>query len=282
MIVMNLHGMLGNQLFQYAYAMQLASEYHEKIVINTQFLSENGNRIQEIGLQANYQQMEKNTAYYLCLLHAKTASHAGRWMNVFFQTQRKMKKLPERLPKHCYIDGYWQGLPYVEKVLDSLVGELRKKLPSMGSEACKELAAHMRAESNSVMLHIRRGDYLSSKGAQNLYCHIPMSYYKEAIHQLEKMIGRVSVYVFTNDRTWVKDNLCLETDTYIVDCDKHDYETLMLMSSCNHSIIANSTLSWWAAQINANGKKRVFAPIQWFVNEATNPHDLYPCEWIKI
>ena len=282
MIVMNLHGMLGNQLFQYAYAMQLASEYHEKVVINTQFLPANGNRIQEIGLQADYRQMKKNAAYFLCLLHAKTLSHAGRWFNVFFQTQRQMKKLPERLPKRCYIDGYWQGLPYVEKVIDPLVADLRKQLSSMGSEMCRALAEQMRAESNSVMLHIRRGDYLSNKGAQKLYCNIPLSYYEEAVTQLEKMVGRVSVYVFTNDKKWVRANLHLEADMHIVDCDKHDYETLMLMASCNHSIIANSTLSWWAAQMNANEKKQVFAPRQWFVNEATNPHDLYPREWIKI
>ena len=180
------------------------------------------------------------------------------------------------------MNGYWQGVPYVEKVIDSLVADLRKQLSSMGSEACRALAAKMCTESNSVMLHVRRGDYISNKGARKLYYKIPMSYYEEAVKQLEGMVGKVTVYVFTNDKSWVIENLKLEADVYIVDCDEHDYETLMLMASCSHSIIANSTLSWWAAQINSNAKKHVFAPKQWFSDDATNPHDLYPCEWIKI
>ena len=46
---------------------------------------------------------------------------------------------------------------------------------------------------------------------------------------------------------------------------KHDFlddgrRDLWLMSKCSHGIIANSTLSWWAAWINQNPQKLCIAP----------------------
>ena len=66
----------------------------------------------------------------------------------------------------------------------------------------------------------------------------------------------------------------------ICDYNIEDYEQMLLMSLCEHNIIANSSFSWWGAYFN-NNEIIVCYPSVW--NGSTNEtQDLFPINWNKI
>jgi hypothetical protein len=63
-----------------------------------------------------------------------------------------------------------------------------------------------------------------------------------------------------------------------------DYDELILMSLCDHFIIANSTFSWFGAYFSNNPNKIVCYPSKWFGegHKNNNTVDLFPDGWVKI
>ena len=66
-----------------------------------------------------------------------------------------------------------------------------------------------------------------------------------------------------------------------------DWEEMLLMSNCDHHVIANSSFSWWGAYLGAkhSDTKVVCAPRRWFGADAAaleRSRDICPAEWLLI
>ncbi|OAV72399.1 Glycosyl transferase family 11 [Bacteroidales bacterium Barb6] len=135
--------------------------------------------------------------------------------------------------------------------------------------------------SQSVSIHIRRGDYLQGDNINVFVNLCASSYYKNAIHYIEENINNPSFFVFSNDIDWVKNNMDIPNATFVSWNKKEDsWQDMFLMSMCKHNIIANSSFSWWGAWLNNNEDKIIIA-LSRFLTTCEN-NDLIPKEWITL
>lgn len=126
---------------------------------------------------------------------------------------------------------------------------------------------------NCTAIHVRRGDYLS---LTREYAQLDMSYYNNAM----RTINSKEYIIFSDDINWCKAHFSGNVSFSEGQTPAQD---LALMLSCEHTIIANSSFSWWGAYLNKNPSKIVVAPQNWF--GAGLPHDtkdLLPASWIKL
>jgi hypothetical protein len=152
-----------------------------------------------------------------------------------------------------------------------------------------------------VSMHFRIGDSLL-----NLRIHPVMSvkYYYHSMCKIIESSSDISAFTFLVFYESCDKNIVLkhvaelkhrcDTDTsgpaYGRDIEFHfvrdtimDWQQLLLMSVCDHNIIANSTFSWWGAYFNANPAKVVCYPSIWFGPHVSHiTKDLCPESWEKI
>lgn len=129
-------------------------------------------------------------------------------------------------------------------------------------------------EPNTLSLHVRRSEYLIYP---EIHPTITMEYILEAL----KAVGEYStVFVFSDDPQWVKDNLNFPSVVYVNE--STDYNELWLMGLCANHIISNSTFSWWATFLNQSKTKKIIAPSVWFGPKGPNGKDIYETYWKTI
>lgn len=155
-------------------------------------------------------------------------------------------------------------------------------------ESTKTLQAQIKRTSNSVFLHIRRGDYLRAENWE--YVKAGSAYYNGALRLITSYLHRPVVFVFSDDLAWCRENLLSLLDSRL--CEKAEFvfignddesnatDDLALMASCEHAIIANSTFSFWAAYLIANPDKIVCVPSAYLWNGAMPK--CYPQSWHKL
>lgn len=112
-------------------------------------------------------------------------------------------------------------------------------------------------QTESVSVHIRKGDYINSE-----MINLDIKYYESAKKKIEEKIKNPKYFLFSDDKENMREYLNLFQDAVLVDGNtgKNSFRDMQLMSFCKHNIIANSTFSFWGAYLNKNTQKVVIAP----------------------
>jgi hypothetical protein len=126
---------------------------------------------------------------------------------------------------------------------------------------------------NSVSLHVRRGDYLVNA---SYVC--PESYYKKALEFIETRAWIDHIYIVSDDIPWCK---TIFKDQRIIFVEgMPDYIDFYIQTLCSHNIIANSNYSRMATFLNENENKVVCAPAVWYGGPTANEiRDVFCNKW---
>ena len=170
-----------------------------------------------------------------------------------------------------YCVGYWQSSRYFAKVKDAVREDFEFQW-NVFPDKILEMQRRIQ-ESNSISIHVRRGDYLEARFAPVYGGICTPEYYKGAMNYFRAKYSDCEFFLFTNDLEWGR--TIEEDNVTLVECcqDNPAYMDMALMSSCKHNIIANSSFSWWGAWLNKNPEKIVVAPSKWFNN--STGEDIY-------
>lgn len=236
-------GRLGNQMFQIATAYSFAIDNNCSMKVSTKngvFQSLTG----EISDPASYKDNIFSKIQFIDM-----PLNFDVWKEPGF----KYTPISYKFENNLYLEGHFQSEKYFahnkQKILDLF--EPTQDVKDYILSKYRELL-----NKNTVSLHIRRGDYLAS---QDHHPVCSLDYYNDCLNELSDVD---SILVFSDDKDYAKKTFTQKKVTIIQD--EKDYIDLYLMSMCKHNIIANSSFSWWAAWLNKNKDKKVFAPKNWF------------------
>jgi hypothetical protein len=181
-----------------------------------------------------------------------------------------------------YLNGYWSSYKYFSKYKEALQSIFLYQTPGLDA-ANAALVAQMKSP-KSVSLHVRRGDYVSNASAAIFHGLCSPHYYQEALQCMKSRLGEtLDLYIFSDDPDWVKEHLFQNENYTLVrhNTGQNSFKDLLLMASCKHHILANSSFSWWGAWLGAADGIQI-APKQWFLDTSIDTSDLCPPTWIRM
>jgi hypothetical protein len=300
MKIVNIIGGLGNQMFQYAFALSLQYRFpNEKVLIdvshfNYLFIK----KIRSANLHNGY---EVNKVFPNANLAKAKASDLMKvtWYMPNYLLSRVIRRvMPQRKTEYiqptseifeyvptvydikgnCYYEGVWEAVHHFQNIRKHVQYTFAHPTPN---KVNKKYIDAMESTYNTVGIHIRRGDYLYSPDFNGI---CDLDYYTKAINQIISDGLKHSFYIFSNDIAWCENNikpLLSGHDVHFVTENTGSMSCwdMFLMSHCKDLIIANSSFSWWGAFLN-NRKGRVITPKKWVNREAK--FDIWLDEWIRI
>jgi hypothetical protein len=293
MIITQLLGGLGNQLFQYAAGRRLAHKFNTQLKFDISAFDTyrlRSYRLNNFNIEGEFASNEE------ILLIKKRSKN--RIVNKFYEKIDEFKPYYKRnyikerffyeydsefefLHDNVYLEGYWQNEKYFKEIESIIRLEFKLKNDLMNFN--KPIREKIEGDDNSVSIHVRRGDYVTNEVTNQYHGVCSLEYYHQATQKINFFIDSPHYYVFSDDIGWAKENIKLDQPvSYIDSGPERDYEDLILMSSCRHNIIANSSFSWWGAWLNVHRNKTVIAPAHWLNDPKINASDTVPENWIRI
>jgi hypothetical protein len=272
MIILKLQGGMGNQMFQYAIGRRLAIDNNIELKFDRTFLDDKTPRpgyvvrdydLSIFNVNVNFATAEEifsyKTRFHNPLIERISNKLIGRKSTYILEEGLNYNVKYLALQDNCYLEGYFQSESYFETIKDIIKSEFTLK--NDPSPFVAELENEIK-NSTSVCVNVRRADFVTN----SFHGTCDAAYYKRAEAFILEKVKNPTIYVFSDDLEWCKENLKFESPYKFVE---HTYagtkfqDYLRLMSACRHFILPNSSFAWWAAYLSKYEDKIVTVPPRW-------------------
>jgi hypothetical protein len=302
-------GGLGNQLFQYAFALELSERTQSVVKLDPNFLSIRRDDLGNLDLEkyALNPKIQIEPTRRTPLILRKILGFAlrihlqpGNRLHEFYcmvtrlistvVTSLHFKKLeivhisrdngyaePEFFIGDSFFVGYFQSYRYLQS-LKSDISEL-----TLTSEARSgEIDEFLKSAVNDFALavHIRLTDYRNEPN----FGVLSEKYYSNAIAYHFEKYEYTRIWLFSDEPEIAFEFIPVQYHHLIINVSQlvsSTVGTLEVMRMAKGFVIANSSFSWWAAHLSREKTSLVTYPSPWFANMA-EPRDLIPPRWHSI
>lgn len=252
MISAKLCGGLGGRLFQIATAYALALDNDDVCAFD---------------LLAGTISQEVEMDVYMSNIFKKLNRLPKEWQYSVYYQERDYNYSPIPYSENLMLGGYFGSELYFKHRTKELCELLKEE------ETINNLDLDFK---NSVSLHVRRGDYLI-----NASHVLDADYYRKAIKYMDCVARIDRIYVVSDDIPWCKDTF--KDDRITFSENNPPYIDFYVQTQCEHNIIANSTYSRMATNLNENPNKITIAPSVWFGGDLANKiTDVFKNKWVFI
>lgn len=157
------------------------------------------------------------------------------------------------VPGDVYYHGYWINKKWFARYRDVFLKEFQ--FPEITDKKCLEYLDRIE-NTNSVSIHIRRGDYVKLGWAMQ------PDMYRSLVDEFRQMIsGSWELFVFSDDVAWCREHQdemgfgCFAGVTFVEgNVQGKNYIDMQLMSKCKAMIMSNSAFCYLAALLNTEKK----------------------------
>ena len=280
--IVAIKGGFGNQLFQYNFADYMRNQGFSVKIDNSFYkttVNDPGVTNREQVLESDlfdFKEISKLENFVLKILKRVNSSNKAPKFRKFIKNKlfkyfkEKNFNLESGLPKIIYCDGYWQDLKFIQN--DAIyIRESLKKISVINKALLKK------ADKDSYMIIVRRGDYIKMKQ------ELGIEYYQDCFKFINKNSPAAKVNIFTDDIRWVNNQKLFNNVNSVHGPEDSPEGVLNLfarMLENKHFFIGNSTLSFFAALVGRVSDSKIYVADPWFRNRATK--NLIFEDWIRI
>ena len=184
-------------------------------------------------------------------------------------------RLKNNTSQNLYLSGYWNRHALFSDFAQELRGTIRPlKLSSRVQDLADEIS-----DKRAGILHVRRTDFVERYTA--IHNVTSKAYFRSGLDVLEAR--ELPIFVFSDDLAWCKAVFGVRPGLIFVENSSSDPDAsyLWAMSKGSEFVISNSSFSWWAAWLSTTPSKVVYRPPRWTNIEARDK-GIYPKEWRTI
>ena len=200
MIIVQLKGGLGNQMFQFAAGYSFAKRIQLEMSIDMSFLNKNIYETENFTPRKfeldSFQNLPKCKIIEENLVNYFEINESNVHSNFPLRKLFKQKFL---------LNDYFQGERYFSNI-NNEVNKLFEFNKLLLDENTRALEKEILLSQNSVAIHVRRGDYLKPKVNQ-FHGTCEIDYYKKAVELIIDKTISPKFYFFSDDVNWVKSEL---------------------------------------------------------------------------